>query len=497
MIGYSKHFNTIVVGVGGMGSATCYQLARRGKRVLGIERFDIPHDMGSSHGYTRIIRLAYYEHPSYVLLLKRAYELWDEIEARTGDQLLHFTGSIDAGPAESWVFKGSLQSCVDHDLPHEVLTGTEMAARFPGYQLPYDILGVYQPDGGFLLPERCTVSFVEAAQSLGAEIHGREELLGWEPYRNGVRVTTDRAEYEADSLIFAAGSWNAEYLPFLRGLAVPERQVLAWLQPERPEYFAPDRFPVFNLLVDEGRFYGFPVFGVPGFKFGKYHHFEEQGPPERLDPEPRPEDEEMLREFAARYFPMGAGPTMSLKSCMFTNSPDGHFIIDLHPEFPQVSFATGFSGHGYKFASVIGEVLADLADRQDSRHDIRLFSLARLTGQISQMHARGPGEILQLDDDEAPGRRRLTHRRGRQTTRRVGRMVSRGLRTRSRSRVRSHPRHRRARASRSWRHMRAGRRVRGRQDWYDRGRRYDERGRTLETTDPRYWEVDSIDPFWH
>jgi sarcosine oxidase len=167
----------------------------------------------------------------------------------------------------------------------------------------------------------------------------------------------------------------------LAGLAVPERQVLAWLQPTRPEFFTVDRFPVFNLLVEQGRYYGFPSFSVPGFKFGKYHHFEEVVDPDNIDREAYDEDEDMLREFAARYFPEGCGPTLSLKSCMFTNTPDGHFIIDTHPGYPQVSFAAGFSGHGFKFASVIGEVLADLVERGESRYNIELFSLDRLTGQ--------------------------------------------------------------------------------------------------------------------
>jgi sarcosine oxidase len=377
----NNRFDVIVVGVGAMGSSTAYYLARRGKRVLGLERFDIPHDMGSSHGYTRIIRLAYYEHPSYVMLLRRSYELWRELEAHAGEHLLHITGSIDAGPADSWVFKGSLQSCVEHDLPHEVLTGAELTARFPGYRLPHETLAVLQPEGGFLVPERCIVSYVTAAQALGAEIHGREQVLDWEPLGDGVRVRTDRGEYEADRLVITAGAWNDRLLPFMNGLAVPERQVLAWLQPDRPEIFQPSCFPVFNLLVDEGRFYGFPIFGVPGFKFGKYHHLEEKVDPEDLDRDSHPYDEQLLRDFAARYFPEGAGPTMSLKTCIFTNSPDGHFVIDLHPDYPQVSFASPCSGHGFKFASVIGEILADLAQRGETRHEISLFRLDRLAGQ--------------------------------------------------------------------------------------------------------------------
>jgi len=481
MIGYTKHFNAIVVGVGGMGSAACYQLARRGQRVLGLERFDIPHDLGSSHGYTRIIRLAYYEHPSYVMLLKRAYELWDDMERRSGKKLLYKTGSIDAGPADSWVFKGSLRSCVEHDLPHEVLTGIELTERFPGYRLPQDLMAVYQPDGGFLLPEKATVAFVQAAQGLGAEIHGREQVLGWEPQGDGVRVVTDRAEYSADSLVVTAGSWEASLLPFLNGLAVPERQVLAWLQPEKPEYFTPERFPVFNALVEEGRYYGFPVFGVPGFKFGRYHHFEEQGRPEFLNREATRVDEEMLREFAARYFPDGAGPVMTLKACMFTNSPDKHFIIDLHPEYPQVSFAAGFSGHGYKFASVIGEIMADLSERRESRHDIRLFGLGRLTGQVSALYAQDYG---------APRRPRSAI----QAPPLFGARQRSGARRHSRALPQSRPgqvaRLQHSGPPKASRHDQArfggerGHRIR--QDW-----QYVE-----DTTDPLYWERDSIKPFW-
>jgi sarcosine oxidase len=386
MNSYSKHYNTIVIGVGGMGSATVFELAKRGQRVLGLEKFDVPHDLGSSHGYTRIIRLAYYEHPSYVMLLKRAYELWDDIERRSGEKLLHKIGSIDAGPADSWVFKGSFQSVVEHGIPHEVLTGKELSQRYPGYQLPHDHMVLLQKDGGFLVPERCTVAFANAAIEMGAEIHGREDVLGWEPVGDGVRVHTSRATYEADSLVISAGAWNDNMLPFLNGIAVPERQVLAWFQPERPELFQPERFPVFNLLTKEGRYYGFPVHGVPGFKVGIYHHFEEQGDPHSFNWEPTPADEEALREFSSRYFPQGTGPTMTLKTCMFTNTPDKHFVIDLHPDYPQVSFAAGFSGHGYKFASVIGEVMADLAERQQTRHDISLFNAARFTGQLSDLY---------------------------------------------------------------------------------------------------------------
>ncbi|CAA9460972.1 MAG: Monomeric sarcosine oxidase [uncultured Rubrobacteraceae bacterium] len=396
---YSGRYDAIVVGVGGMGSAASYYLARRGKRVLGLERFGLPHAMGSSHGHTRIIRLAYYEDPSYVLLLRRAYELWREIQDAANERLLYTTGSVDSGPEDSWVFKGSWESCKLHDLPHEVLTGSELHRRHPGYRLPDDHLALVQPDGGFLAPEKCIVSYVTAAQAHGAEIHARERVLEWEPLEGGVRVRTDRGSYEADKLVVTAGAWDGELVDVLSGLAVPERQVLAWLQPTRPERFRAENFPVFNLLVDEGRFYGFPVHGVPGFKFGKYHHLEEVVDPETLDRETHDYDEQLLRDFAERYFPDGCGPTMDLQTCMFTNTPDNHFVIDLHPDYEQVSFASPCSGHGYKFASVIGEVMADLADTGLTRHDISLFRLDRLT-----QTARRPSTPSPSTDGQAPGR---------------------------------------------------------------------------------------------
>ena len=375
-------YDAIVLGVGGMGSAVCYHLARRGLRVLGLERFDIPHAMGSSHGVTRIIRLAYYEHPSYVPLLRRAYELWRELQAGWGERLLFVTGSIDASGPDEELFRGSLRSCELHDLPHEVLTSAELTRRHPGYRLPPGHMAVYQPDGGFLAAERSVVAHVVAAQAAGAEIHARERVLGWEPDGNGVRVTTDRGTYGAERLVVCAGSWIGKLVPELAEVARPERQALAWLQPDLPEAFAPDRFPVFNLTVPEGRYYGFPVWGVPGFKLGRYHHLGEAGDPDPLDREPNATDEALLRRFAERYFPDAAGPTMALRVCLFTNTPDEHFVLDRHPTLPQVILASPCSGHGFKFCSVIGEILADLAERGETRHDIGLFRLGRFHAPV-------------------------------------------------------------------------------------------------------------------
>ncbi len=372
-----RPYDVIVIGVGGMGSATVYQLARQGKRVLGLERFDIPHDQGSSHGVSRIIRLAYYEDPSYVPLLRRAYELWRELEGVTGEQVLHITGSVDAAPEDDDVFRGSYRSCLEHGLPHEVLSSTELTKRFPGFRLPNDTVALYQEEGGFLLSERCIVTNVIAAQALGAEVHARERVLGWEASGDAVSVQTDSGTYEAGALAITAGPWASQLLPVLARAAVPERQVLGWFQPSDPELFAPGRFPVFNLKVPEGRYYGFPIYSGPGFKIGRFHHLEEHTSPDCVDREIHPQDEEILRAAVSRYFPEANGPTMALRTCLFTNSPDEHFIIGAHPEHPQVSFAAGFSGHGFKFCSVVGEIMADLTTRGDTRHDIHLFGPQR------------------------------------------------------------------------------------------------------------------------
>jgi sarcosine oxidase len=370
----SERFDSIVVGIGGMGSAALCHLARRGERVLGLERFSVPHELGSSHGLTRVIRLAYYEDPAYVPLLRRAYELWRELESRAGEQLLHVTGSIDAGPG---IFEGSLRSCEEHDLPHEVLTGAELSRRYPAYRLPAETQVLLQPDGGFLLPERCIVAHVNEAETRGAVVRTGERVLGWEPAGDGVRVRSDRGLYEAERLVLCAGAWSESVAQLPPGLVTAERQVLAWLDPLEPELFQPQRFPVFNLVVPEGRWYGFPVFGVPGFKVGRYHHRGELVDPDAFDREPSREDEELLRSFAELYFPAGAGPTALLKTCLFENSPDEHFLLDLHPECPQAVVAAGFSGHGFKFCSVVGEILAELALTGETQHEIGFLRLDR------------------------------------------------------------------------------------------------------------------------
>ncbi|MEO0561857.1 MAG: N-methyl-L-tryptophan oxidase [Chloroflexota bacterium] len=380
----SKHnYDVIVVGVGSMGSATTYFLAQRGLNVLGIDRFDVPNEMASHHGLTRIIRLAYYEDPSYVPLLYRTYELWRELEAASGYQLLVQTGSIDAGPEDSKVFAGSLQSCIEHNLDHAVLTSAEMTQRFPGYRFPPETMAVFQPQGGLLVPELCISAYAQLAKAEGATINTGERVQGWDLLADGrVSVTTDATTYTAEKLVITSGAWAYKLVPELKGRTVPERQVLIWLETEEPDIFTPERFPVWNARVEEGRYYGFPEFNpsgnTPGMKYGRWHHRDELVDPDELDRNIYPEDEALLRQFGEKYFPQGSGKTLNMAACMFTNTPDEHWVLDTVPGASQVSVAAGFSGHGFKMASVIGEIMADLAQYGETKHDISLHKMSRI-----------------------------------------------------------------------------------------------------------------------
>jgi sarcosine oxidase len=375
----SNAYDVIVAGVGGMGAATCWQLARRGVRVLGLERLDIPHAMGSSHGVSRIIRLAYFEHPSYVPLLRRAYELWRETEQLAGEQLLYVTGSLDIGTPESDVLQGALTSCRVHSLFHERLDAEAVNSRFPGYRLSSKYQAVYQPEGGFVASERAIVRHVEMAHDKGAAIHAREPMVSWEPTAGGgVRVKTPRATYEAGHLVLSTGAWIGDHVPALKTKAIAERQVLGWFQPKRPEHYRLGTFPVSNLRSSVGHFYAFPVWHVPGFKIGLYHHLRQSGHADHLSRDVTAKDEAALRRGVARFFPDANGAVMGLRACLFTNTPDEHFVLDRLPGTPQVIVASPCSGHGYKFASVIGEILADLTTGKVPRLDIKLFRIDRI-----------------------------------------------------------------------------------------------------------------------
>jgi sarcosine oxidase len=372
-------FDVIVVGLGAMGSATAYQLARSGARVLGLEQFDIPHALGSSHGASRMIRLAYYEHPDYVPLLRRAYALWDELERETSQKVIHITGGLYVGPPSSDVVNGSLGAARQYGLPHDVLDRGELAKRFPQFRLPDDYGGVLDHAGGFVLPERAITAYCDLALRRGAELHGREPALEWQATDAGVTVRTPTATYSAGRLVFCGGAWSGK---LVRDLGVPltvSRQVMAWFAPRNFDSFELGRFPVWAIDPPDIPFtYGFPIHrdGAAGLKVA-FHY---QGP--TVDPDtdrrtPTPDDELALRPALKRFLPDADGPLLSLRVCLYTNSPDHSFIIDRHPFHENVTVACGFSGHGFKFASVMGQAIADLATSGRSDLPLKFLSLRR------------------------------------------------------------------------------------------------------------------------
>ena len=372
-------YDAIVIGVGGMGSATLWHLARSNCKVLGLERFDIPNRFGSSHGSTRIIRLAYSEGPGYIPLLQAAYRYWEEIEQVSGTSILHKTGGLDIGHEDSWTVRGSLESCREHQIAFGELDAMEVNRRFPGYRLPTSMAAVYQRDGGYLLSERAIATFADAARENGAEIHTNEPVQHWERGSSALRVETAIGEYRTKRLVITAGPWIGKLCPALNSMCKPQRQVMLWTQPTSPKAFTPNRFPVFNMEAPLGRFYGFPDHEGEGFKIGKYYHrLQAVDNPDGLDRECHPEDETILREGIEEYFPLANGATRRMAACMFTNTHDKDFILDRAPGENNVFVAGGFSGHGFKFCSAIGKVMADFCLHRASAWDIQRFSLGKV-----------------------------------------------------------------------------------------------------------------------
>ena len=377
----SEIHDVAVVGIGGMGSAAAYQLARRGLSVVAIERHEPGHDRGSSHGLSRIIRLAYFEHPSYVPLLQRSFALWRELEAESGEQVLHVTGAMDIGLPGSHVYEGSLESCRVHGLRHEVLSADDVNHRFPGYHLPPGYMAVFQPDGGFLEPETCIRAFTRLAVEHGAHVNVRQQVRAWSREAGVVTVHLDQGDVRARQLIVCAGAWTPALVPSLAPLLSPERQVVAWFAVSDDAAFAPATFPVFVMTLPDGHYYGFPQHGVPGFKIGKYHHRAEHIDPDTMNRVVLTEDEAVLRACVSEVFPAANGPVVRSSTCIFTNTPDEHFIIDRLPDTPEVLVVSACSGHGFKFCSIVGEIVADLVTEGETRHDLSLFGLNRFAGK--------------------------------------------------------------------------------------------------------------------
>jgi sarcosine oxidase len=373
-----NNFDVIVIGVGAMGSSACFHLARRGVRVLGLEQFDIPHALGSSHGQSRMIRLAYYEHPDYVPLLRRAYQLWDDLESLSGQKLLYRTGGVYIGPMEGEVVSGSLRAAREHKLAHELLDHAELGKRFPQFKVPVSWVAMWEPEAGFLTPENVIAAYAEATLRGGAELHGREAVVEWNADASGVKVRTERDEYHAEKLIFCGGPWTSKLMADLGVRLNVTRQVLGWVWPKDPELFELGRLPVWAIdHLDGTLHYGFPLLkDVPGFKIG-HHGPGRETDPDRVTRDPQAGDEETFRPVLKEMIPAADGALLSMKVCMYTNSRDHHFIIDRHPVHERVTLACGFSGHGFKFASVVGEILADFALEGKTRLPAQFLGLGR------------------------------------------------------------------------------------------------------------------------
>ena len=371
-------YDTIIIGLGGMGSAAAFHAAQRGQRVLGIEQFTPAHANGSSHGHSRIIRQAYFEDPAYVPLLKRAFTLWEELASHADEDLLHLTGGIMLGHPDSDVIQGTLASIHTHQLPHRIYTASDIRNNFPALTPSDDTIAVGETRAGYVVPEATVRTHLRLATAHGATLHFQERVLSWhvEPDHT-VRVRTDRGDYQARTLIISAGAWASQLLAQLGLPLRVERRVLCWFEPHGGyEPFNEAHFPIYIWDCGDGvSFYGFPY--QPGTKGVKVaiHTVGELCTPETINRQLTPNDTAHLQSLLASRIPALTGPLVDSATCMYTLTPDEHFIIAHHPEHANVIVASPCSGHGFKFTPVIGEILADLAIHGQTAHDIRLFAM--------------------------------------------------------------------------------------------------------------------------
>ncbi len=380
-----KHIDTIVIGVGSMGAAACYYLARKGHGVLGLEQFDVVHERGSHAGQSRIIRKAYFEHPAYVPLLERAYRNWASFEAESGTALYHETGIVYLGEKDHATMRGVRHSAEQHRIALTPLTREEAAREFPAFTIPDAFEILFEPSAGFITPERAIHAYRDAARRLGADIRTHERVTRWKPSRGKIEVETDKDVYTSDRLIITAGSWTSSLIPSLREKLSVTRQTLVWVNPKTPDAFALGNFPCW--FVEDpraGMFYGFPIlpfenFGGPiGLKLAS-HRRGTPIDPDHSDRSVPATDERKILDFITRYIPDAEGEVVTSKSCLYTYSPDEHFIIDHVPGTDKrVVVACGFSGHGFKFVPAIGELLADMAIQGRAELPIGFLGLDRV-----------------------------------------------------------------------------------------------------------------------
>jgi sarcosine oxidase len=367
-----------IVGLGAMGSAAAYHLARRGQRVLGLDHYRPPHEQGSSHGQTRIIREAYFEHPLYVPLVQRAYGLWEELEQAANQKLFIQTGGLMIGPQDGELVQGAAQSARIHDLTYEMLTADEIRARFPALRPSDKMVAVWEPRAGALFPEACITAHLALARESGATLRFEEPAVEWEADGSGVQVTTALGRYRAGQLLLTPGAWLGGLVPELALPLTVERQVLYWFQPAAHSgAFRPANCPIYIWQHAPDRyFYGFPDLGQ-GVKVARHYEGEFTNP-DALRREVSEDEAGSMRDLLRVFMPGANGALLRTAVCMYTNTPDLHFAIGTHPGHPQVWIAGAFSGHGFKFSSAIGELMADLLITGETPHNINLFRLERL-----------------------------------------------------------------------------------------------------------------------
>jgi sarcosine oxidase len=375
-------FEYLIIGAGGMGSAAAYHLAREGRSVLLLEQFELGHARGSSHGESRIIRLSY-DHPTYVQLAQIAYELWAELEADAAQPLLRRTGGLDLGAPFNPVFEACIANLSAMRIRREVLTADEIHRRFPALRVADRTIGLYQADAGILPASLCVRVMIDRAIHYGAAVSERSPVRSIRLDDDGANVHTDQAIYRCRRLIICAGPWAGPLLATL-GIDLPltvTQEQYAFFRPQTPEKFQPDCLPVFihyNYPAGGQRvdYYGFPIFGHTGVKVAEHR----TGPTVTADTRTFEVDADRLQrlcDYVRAALPATQGDVLQAATCLYTNTPDQHFIVDRLPAYPHVAVAAGFSGHGFKFAILMGRILADLATRGNTSYPIDLFSLKR------------------------------------------------------------------------------------------------------------------------
>jgi sarcosine oxidase len=372
-------YDVIVIGLGGMGSAAAYHLAARGQRVLGLEKFTPAHDNGSSHGGSRIVRQSYFEDPAYVPLLLRSYELWDRLATDTGLEVYRQTGGLFMGPPDAVTVAGSQRASQVWDLPHEMLDTSEIRRRFPTLTpYPGDV-ALYEAKAGYARPEMTVGAHLDLAESAGAELRFGEPVVEWSETASGVSVTTARGTCTAGELVICPGAWAPALLAEFGIPITVERHVQHWFDPRGGIAPFVDH-PIFIHEDATGmQAYGFPAIDGPGggVKVG-FHRKGVVCTPETIDRTVHDREIAEMRDRVARLLPSLDGPCLRSATCMYSNTPDEHFVIARHPDSDHVTVACGFSGHGFKFVPIVGEILADLAIDGVTAHPISLFDPKRL-----------------------------------------------------------------------------------------------------------------------